>query len=104
MSVCLLIDSPRDPEGRSVPVATEEVFTSIWQPACRELGLKWVPLFQTGLAIERRDLPEILSELGLLSARLAGRPEAGHVRSRMDLLAEELRQSQSDPEARLWIG
>ena len=63
MSVVLLIEHD---DGRSdlVPVATEAIFSTHWQPLCRALGLIWVPLFQTGIPVYAADVDDILDELG----------------------------------------
>lgn len=62
MSVQLLIEGPDD-QGRSVPVASEQVFSRYWLPLCDVLGLQWIPLFQTGLPIGGEDLGDVVLEL-----------------------------------------
>ena len=49
-----------------VPISTEQVFSDFWQPACAKLNLRWVPLFQVGLDIEKEDILPILEELNQL--------------------------------------
>lgn len=62
MSVQLLIDGPGD-RGRSVPVASEQVFSRYWLPLSDGLGCVWIPLFQSGLPIGGEDLCEVIPEL-----------------------------------------
>jgi hypothetical protein len=46
-----------------VPVATEKVFRQYWPRASEALGLKWVPLFETGIPLDTADVPDVLAEL-----------------------------------------
>ena len=60
MSVALSIQ-PRGTSGaaaRTVPVATQDVFKRYWLPGSEALGLKWVPLFETGIPLGKDDIPE----------------------------------------------
>lgn len=52
--------------NRFIPVASTHSFKHEWLPACRELGLKWVPKFETGypiLELNEDTLPQIITEL-----------------------------------------
>lgn len=64
MSVSLLITSATDGQrGRMLPIASEQIFNQYWVPAATRLKLEFVPLFQTGLPVNREDIPYILDEL-----------------------------------------
>jgi hypothetical protein len=68
MSVALSIQ-PRGTSAaapRIVPVATQDVFKSYWVPASETLGLKWVPLFETGIPLAKEEVPDVLQELRAL--------------------------------------
>ena len=68
MSIGIIIDEPKNEKEQLffIPVATEEVFSSYWLKASNELQLSWIPIFETGILIEKEDIPAILRELGLV--------------------------------------
>lgn len=68
MSIGIIIDEPKNEEEQLflIPVATEEVFSNYWLKASNELQLSWVPIFETGIVVEREDMSVILRELGLV--------------------------------------
>lgn len=68
MSIGIIIDEPKNEEEKLffIPVATEESFTNYWLKASKELQLAWVPIFETGIVIEREDIPIILKEIKLV--------------------------------------
>jgi len=70
MSVALSIQPRGVPltAARYVPVATQDTFKRHWVPGCEALGLKWVPLFETGIPLEVVDLPVVLQELRVLES------------------------------------
>ncbi|MBO7745883.1 hypothetical protein I8J29_16870 [Paenibacillus sp. MWE-103] len=70
MSISAFIPEPGSDAERlfHVPVATEAFFEDCWEPAAEELGLRWVPLFATGVELTKADVPEVLGELGRLRA------------------------------------
>ena len=114
MTVALLIERRGVNGGvdrcdRLVPIATASVFTEYWQPAAAQLRLRWVPLLQTGIPIERADVAPILEELSQLRAYFASTEAAAgdSITSllvlRIDRLAEELASIGEDVEA-LFIG
>lgn len=74
MSVALSIQ-PRGGSAvaaRVVPVATQDVFKRYWVPASEGLGLKWVPLFETGIPVGKDDVPDVLVELRALERWIQG--------------------------------
>ena len=111
MSVGLVIKcQDGETEARLVPIATERIFEEYWQPMCSALGLRWVPLFQSGLPLKSDDIPDVLDELLQLKAFLSNKPHpsipedmANHVVSRIKMLMRELQQIQEDPKAEGWI-
>jgi hypothetical protein len=71
MSVALLVydeDAQGEAKRTMVPVATEDVFERVWLAGAEALGLRWVPLCQSGLPIrdpeERAELVAELERLG----------------------------------------
>ncbi|MEO1769334.1 hypothetical protein [Candidatus Enterococcus ferrettii] len=68
MSIGIIIDEPKNEEEQLffIPVATEEFFTNYWLKASNELQLIWVPIFKTGIVIEKEDIPVITKELELV--------------------------------------
>jgi hypothetical protein len=65
MSIGIIVDTPKDDEEKLffIPVATEKIFEKYWMPAAQEMNLKWIPIFETGIVIEKEDLPSIIKEL-----------------------------------------
>jgi hypothetical protein len=91
MSVALLITMQDDPEARRlVPVATQQIFRDHWMRGCRDLGLRWVPQFETGIPLSKDDIPEVLEDLRVLRLWAKGANVPGWIQSRMDNLAREL--------------
>lgn len=68
MSVSLIYRFHGAPPGKAAtaPIATEEVFREHWLPGARALGLEWLPLFETGVKLEAKDLLLVVSELAAL--------------------------------------
>ncbi|MFB2769544.1 hypothetical protein ACE1AT_09670 [Pelatocladus sp. BLCC-F211] len=64
MSVSLFIKYANAEKSEClIPVSTEEIFREYWQPASSKLNLQWVPLFQTGIPLEKDDVPYVIEEL-----------------------------------------
>jgi hypothetical protein len=86
MSVALLIKNPLLGTSSLVPIAGEITFRESWLATAAALGLKWLPLFQTGQSVPLEFLPEVIDEFesierafrnsGLLA--LAGRAEGAY--------------------------
>ena len=94
MSVALSIQ-PRGTSGaapRIVPVATQEVFKRYWLPGSESLGLKWVPLFETGIPLAKEEVPDVLRELRALDdwTRLHAPETAAVIGARLERLIAEL--------------
>ncbi|UUZ90133.1 hypothetical protein LJK87_29630 [Paenibacillus sp. P25] len=109
MSISAFIPEPADDLERQfhIPVSTEAFFAECWEPAAEELGLRWVPVFSTGIEITKEDLPEVLGELNRLkewALEQSGGERMKQLVSRIDLLlAESPRALQRDGTA-VYIG
>ena len=73
MSVALVVEGPG---GRYLPVATEAVFAARWLPACRALGLVWIPQLQLGLDLTPEVCGPLIAELETLVAWWEGQDGA----------------------------
>lgn len=110
MSISLLIER-RDPriEKRLVPIATDTAFLRYWRDGCQALGLEWIPIFRTGLAVRPEDIPDIVAELQELRGWMQNpsnrkfRPE---VVSRVETLIGELNdlRKEKESEVEIYIG
>ncbi len=57
-------------------VGTQQTVERGWRPLARQLGLHYVPLFPTALAVDADNLTPILAELELLRAAMAVKGES----------------------------
>jgi hypothetical protein len=91
---------------REVPIATHDVFRRHWAPACEALELRWVPLFETGLPLEREDIADVLAELEAIKRWSEQHPETGAaIGERLDRLIAELRALQDSSDVHeIYIG
>ncbi|RKG75300.1 hypothetical protein D7V88_33705 [Corallococcus terminator] len=89
-----------------VPLATEEVFRRYWVPGCDALGLRWVPLFKTGIPVQKEDLGSVLGELRALRQWMSGLPDEGKaaVCSRLDAALLSLETAVTLPDTDIFIG
>lgn len=94
-----------------IPVSTEQIFEEYWQPACSKLGLKWIPLFQTGLPLEVEDISSVIQELKqlkqfFLNPSQFNIPESikEYVTMRIQNLINELDKIQEKPFVEAYIG
>jgi hypothetical protein len=92
VSIALLImNRGADPEsGRLVPVATHAAFMAVWMPGASSLGLRWVPLFETGVVLESADLPDVIRELRAMHDWFVEHELDVSVVKRVDVLIDEL--------------
>ncbi|MDF2713501.1 MAG: hypothetical protein K0R28_426 [Paenibacillus sp.] len=95
MSISAFIPEPADEFERryNVPVAAESFFAECWEPAVQALGLRWVPLFSTGVDVMKEDLPAVLDELARLkqwALSRGGGERMEKLSSRIELLETEL--------------
>jgi hypothetical protein len=109
MSVSLFYKDQQSGEERVVPISTERVFEEYWQPAALELGLKWIPLFQSGLPLSAEDIPEVIEELTRLRLQLRAKksgksPEDEYVAERLERLISELEAIAAKTDAEAYIG
>jgi hypothetical protein len=109
MSVVLLV-SPKagavlvDDSSRTIPIATQETFRSYWKQGGQALGLRWVPMFETGTPVQPDDIPDVVLELRKLAdwARRSNVPNP--VVSRMDELIAALLKVQGSQDVDVFIG
>ena len=73
MSVALVVEGPG---VRYLPVTTEAVFAAHWLPACRALGLVWVPQVQLGLDLTPAVCGPLIAELDAVVAWWEGQDGA----------------------------
>ncbi|MBC2283654.1 hypothetical protein [Listeria booriae] len=110
MSIGIIIDEPRNEKEKLffVPVATEEVFSRYWLKASNELQLSWIPIFETGIVIEKEDTPVILKELQLVKEWM--REHVRSVDTRIDLekrltyIIESIPRAFEDESIKLYVG
>jgi hypothetical protein len=62
MSVALLIKNPLLDTSSLVPIAGESTFRECWITPAIALGLRWLPLFQSGQSVPFEVLPEVIDE------------------------------------------
>lgn len=72
MSVALIITKRNGQADSSiyVPIATQELFVKHWIPLSTELGLQWIPRFETGASFNRHDIPNIAKEFQQLKQHI----------------------------------
>jgi hypothetical protein len=107
MSVALLISKKHDRrDSNLIPVATQDVFHEVWIPPCQALGLKYLPMFETGTALEQEDLDCVIEELGRLKEHFESTSNelTKHIVSRIELLASSLNDVKGRPDLEIWIG
>ncbi|SEO96990.1 hypothetical protein SAMN04488134_1271 [Amphibacillus marinus] len=110
MSIGIIVDEPKNEKEQLffIPVATEEVFSSYWLKASNELQLSWVPIFETGIVIEKEDMSVILRELGLVKKWIE--KNVRDIDAKMDLekrleyILETLPKAFADENIKLYIG
>ncbi|MFE5317676.1 hypothetical protein ACFQ88_03095 [Paenibacillus sp. NPDC056579] len=109
MSISAFIPEPADELERQfhVPVAAEAFFAECWEPAAEALGLKWVPVFSTGIEIMKEDLPDVLDELNRLKEWAMDQPGGERMEKltmRIELLLTELPKALQRDGAIVYIG
>lgn len=75
MTISLAIKyKDQEKKRHRIPIATHDAFFICWIPACKELGLTWIPHFETGYPVIKLDLetlPDVMKELKILIAYFA---------------------------------
>lgn len=105
MSVGLLVTSKTDPDRRElIPVAAQQVFTSKWLPACSALDLEWVPLFETGIAVDPANAGAVLEELRRLRQWMSQRDGYEYEAERLSRLIDGVEDASKHPEFDIFIG
>ncbi|MBM7689212.1 hypothetical protein BCR24_03735 [Enterococcus ureilyticus] len=110
MSIGIIIDEPKNEEEQLffIPVATEESFTNYWLKASNELQLSWVPIFETGIVIEKEDTPVVLKEIKLVKEWIEKNVE--NVDTKIDLqkrinyILETLPKAFENEDIKLYVG
>jgi hypothetical protein len=71
-------------EYEYVPIATSETFRCVWLPACQQLGLGLVALFDGGAltSVPAELVPRIIEEVERLRDWVAAQPGCGFVAER----------------------
>ena len=87
-----------------IPVATQEVFKTYWKQGAQVLGLRWVPLFETGIPVQEDDIADVVSELEKLAnwARQSEVPD--FVVTRIDVLIESLVEVRGSSGVDVFVG
>lgn len=109
MSVALII-SPKagvaivEGSSKTIPIATQEIFNAYWKQGGQVLGLRWVPMFETGIPVQEDDIPDVVFELKRLAewARRSAVPDS--VVARIDVLIAALVKVQGSPDVDVFVG
>ena len=68
MSVSLMLTNKSDRnQCRLIPVAIQQEFVEVWMAKCDLLGLRFVPMFDTGTVLEDDDIDFVIDELKKLT-------------------------------------
>jgi hypothetical protein len=108
MSVALMVSQAGDSNTIDYsPVATQGTFRALWIPACDVLGLKLIPLFESGLLITGDMFDDLLGELGRLEAFARQRGEElgdANLIERIQILITKLSIYKNYLNTDVWIG
>src|SRR5689334_9964424 len=97
MSVAVMVLDEGGPgQHRLVPLATQRLFVEQWLPLCSRLNLRFVPLFESGINLERGDLPVVRSELELLQQHVErhGTPATTWMLERIQVALQVLKEAE----------
>ena len=105
MSVAILIEF-KDPKRDElyIPLAPEGAYSSEWVPLAKQLGLGWLPLFQTGTSVSVEDLPTVMGEFQRLRDVLSENRSRPAMVERLDFVLERLQGVDSQQVAGIFIG
>jgi hypothetical protein len=109
MSISAVINNPitEDESKFYVPVSTETFFDECWHPGCEALNLKWISAFSYGVDIEKKDVPEVKSELIRLrdwAIEYLQDEERTHLIERLDTLMDKISKSFIRDDLSIFIG
>lgn len=92
MSVALLVAFKSKRANLYVSIAAEGSYSRYWIETGEKLGLRWIPIFDIGTSLSRKEVFEVLEELTQLRWAFAKRnDEVGEwLLSRLDGLAKAL--------------
>lgn len=105
MSVAILIEF-KDPNRDElyIPLATEGAYSSEWVPLAKQLGLSWLPLFQTGTSVSVEDLPTVMGELRRLHNVLSENRSKPSIVERLEFVLDRLQAVDNQQVAGIFIG
>jgi len=105
MSVAILIEfKAQERERLYIPVATEGTYGIEWAATAEKLGLRWLPLFQSGISVDVANLPAVVDEFRQLRTALVGNPRKAPTVERLDFILAALEQIDADEIADIFIG
>ncbi|MBD2199847.1 MULTISPECIES: hypothetical protein [Calothrix] len=73
-----------------IPVATSEIFSQFWLPACKSLGLQFISHFHDGSlnVVLAEDVPKILEELICLHSYTLEQEDLAFMRERIERIIQ----------------
>ena len=79
MSVSVIIINPENDKEKqvNVPIATELFFRNQWLPLIKQMDLKWLNCFQSGIEISYEDKDDVIKELEELKKKLLSETKMG---------------------------
>ncbi|MDR2154784.1 MAG: hypothetical protein LBE78_07135 [Burkholderiaceae bacterium] len=81
--------------SKSIPLATEEVFKRVWLLGSEQIGAQWLPLFESGIDIQKSDLSNVIKEMVSLRDWILSSPmkseDKKSISSRIDNALDELK-------------
>jgi hypothetical protein len=105
VSIALLLTSKSNPDQRElVPVAAQAIFAAKWLPACSVLKLEWVPLFETGIAVEPANVEAVVQELERLRAWMTQQTGYAHESQSLTRLIDGIEAARTNPDLEIFIG
>ena len=105
MSVALLVTSKTDPEQREIiPVAAQQIFMSKWLTGCAALKLEWVPLFETGIPVDRSKVGVVLDELWRLREWMTQQAGYEYETERISRLIDGVEAASKRPDLEIFVG
>ncbi len=108
MSIGLLISSAENDEVLDfAPVATQDTFGRVWLPICLEVGLEFIPVFESGMLITEEVYDDVLQELNRLEETVrhkAGSPVYDNLLERLHVMTEKLQNYKGKENVKIWIG
>jgi hypothetical protein len=108
MSIGLLISSEENDEVLDFsPMATQDTFVRVWLPICHELGLEFIPIFESGMLITEEVSDDVLRELKRLEDAVRhkdGSPNYNNLLERIRTVTSKLLAYKGQKNVKIWIG